>query len=151
MRDTKTVHGKRSEHRSPLQVSWFIEWEGIVFPIAPFFLDQTKILNHLLKKNSKLQQESGNVWLLEKVWCLVGKRCKLESSHAEDTSKRSSNLWTIEKMEVHRHLCLVSLGSWIKAFLPSVFSTEIIPDVRLVLTGSENPDETYSWPWCWTA
>lgn len=49
-------------------------------------------------------------------------------------------------MEVHRHLFLVSLEYLIKAFLLSVLSTEITPDVGLVLTGSEDPDETYSWP-----
>lgn len=51
-------------------------------------------------------------------------------------------------MEVQSHLYLVSLGYLIIAFLPSVLSTEITPDMRLVLTGSEDPDETYSWPWC---
>lgn len=157
MWDKEAVHGNRSEHRSSLlQVSWFVEWEEIIVPTAPFFLDQTKIPSHKKKKKATALlffffSQSENVWLLEKVWRLVGKRCKLESSHAGDSLQRSSSHRAIEEIEVHRHLSLVSLGSWITAFLPSVLSTEIVPDMGLVLTGSEDPDETHSWPWCWTA
>lgn len=50
----------------------------------------------------------------------------------------------IEKVEMYGHFCLVSLWSQIKAFVPSVVSTKITPDVGLVLSGSEDPDETYS-------
>lgn len=50
----------------------------------------------------------------------------------------------IEKVEMHSHLCLVSLWSRIKAFVPSVVSTEITPDMGLVISGSEDPDEAYS-------
>lgn len=150
MWDTEAVHGNRSEHRSPLQVFWFVEWEEIMFPIAPFFW--TKERYWIIKKKKKNQSHSRRVKMcdcLKNCGALWGTDASL--SHIMlGTLYKGPLVWTTEKMEVHRHLCPVSLGSSIKAFLPSVLSTGITSNVGLVLTGSEDPDETCSWPWCWT-
>lgn len=87
---------------------------------------------------------------LKKCGALRGRDASL-SCNMLGTLYKGPLVWTTEKMEVYRHLCLVSLGSSIKAFLRSVLSTEITPNVGLVLTVSEDPDETHSWPRCWTA
>lgn len=122
----------------------------LYFPLLFFFWTKQ---NYWIFKKNKFKDTAGEcryVTAWKSVVC-CREEMQVESSHAEDTLQKSSSLWSIEKMEVHRHLCLVSLGSLIKAFLPSVLSTEITPDVGLLLTGSEDPDETYSWLLCWTA